>query len=353
MELDLLRQKLYLWGAKKTIMNKNLIFTLLSTIFIFSACSTDFELEAEWKDIPIVYSFLSVQDTAHYVRVEKAFLEPGGNALEIAQVTDSIYYQNLTVELENLTTNQTFVMERVDGSGEGYPKEEGIFANEPNVLYKLRASQVPFGEGDSIRLVLYRGDEVEPATAELAVVGEIEASRFSPPARITTTRFGSPVQIAWTPDEHARIFDLRFVFNYLERLPGEAGFSQKSAVWVINRSVTIPDGNNSTLTYDAGWESFYQALATQIPAVEGAERVFESMDLAITGAGEALYQFVRVSRANIGITSAQSTPSYSNVEGGLGIATSRYTTVRQGIVLDREALDSLRTGIYTKNLGFE
>ena len=71
-----------------------------------------------------------------------------------------------------------------------------------------------------------------------------------------------------------------------------------------------------------------------------------------TGAGDALYQFVRVSRANTGITSAQSIPTYSNVDGGLGIVTSRYTTVRQGIVLADEALDSLRTGIYTRNLNF-
>ncbi|MCO6492121.1 MAG: DUF4249 family protein [Phaeodactylibacter sp.] len=334
-------------------MNKNLIFTLLSTIFILSACSTDFELEAEWKDIPIVYSFLSVQDTAHYVRVEKAFLEPGGNALEIAQVADSIYYQNLTVELENLTTNQTFVMERVDGGGEGYPKDEGIFANEPNVLYKLRASEVPFGEGDSIRLVLNRGDEVEPATAELAILGEIRTNRFSPPERITRTRFGSTLPIAWTPDEHARIFDLRFVFHYQERLPGETNFTPKSAIWVVSRNVTAPDNNGDVITFDAGWESFYQALATQIPVIEGAERVVGSMDLVVTGAGEALYQFVRVSRANTGITSAQSIPSYSNVEGGLGIVTSRYTAMRQGIVFAEEALDSLQTGIYTRNLGFE
>ncbi|MCB0566072.1 MAG: DUF4249 family protein [Phaeodactylibacter sp.] len=333
-------------------MNKNLIFTLLSAIIFLSACSTDFELEAEWQDIPVVYSFLSVQDTAHYVRVEKAFLEPGGNAFEIAKVTDSIYYNNLTVELENLVTKETFTLERVNGNDEGYPKEEGLFANDPSVLYKLQADVAKLGEGDSIRLTFYRGDEVEPATAEIQMVGEIETSRFNPPERITRTRFTSPVNIAWTPDENASIFDVRFAFNYLERLSGQTGFTQKTATWIVNRSVSAPNNDGKLVAYEAGWESFYQALATQIPEVEGAERVFNSMDLIITGAGDALYQFVRVSRANTGITSAQSIPTYSNVDGGLGIVTSRYTTVRQGIVLADEALDSLRTGIYTRNLNF-
>ena len=333
-------------------MNRNLIVFLLSAVAVLSACSTDFELEAEWKDIPIVYSFLSVQDTAHYVRVEKAFLEPGGNAFEIAKVTDSIYYNNLTVELENLATKETFVMERVDGSQEGYPKEEGVFANDPNVLYKLRANVADLGEGDSIRLTFNRGDGAAPATVEIQMLGEIEPSQSSPPKRITRTRFATPVNIAWKPDENAKIFDVRFVFHYQERLPGGGGFVPKTATWVVNRGIAAPDNNGSFITYEAGWESFYQALATQIPEVDGAERVFSSMDLVIAGAGDALYQFIRVSRANTGITSAQSVPTYSNVDGGLGLVTSRYTTLRTDIVLADEALDSLQNGIYTRNLNF-
>ena len=49
-------------------------------VLFFSSCETDVVLEGEWKDIPVVYAFLSIQDTAHYVRVEKAFLQPGGDA---------------------------------------------------------------------------------------------------------------------------------------------------------------------------------------------------------------------------------------------------------------------------------
>jgi len=334
-------------------MKKNLLITLLATALLSGACSTDFELEAEWKDIPIVYSFLSVQDSAHYVRVEKAFLEPGGNAIEIAKIPDSIYYSNITVELENLKTGQSFVMEQVDGADEGYPKDDGFFANEPNVLYKLLAETAQLSEGDSIRLVINRGDDVEPAVAKTRILGEIISRLDAPPSRIRRTRFISPLAITWNPGEHARIFDLRFAFYYQERLPGESTFTRKAAFWVVARELSFPNDNSEFLTHEANWESFYQALATQIPVVEGAQRVFESMDLFITGAGDELYQFVRVSKANAGITSAQSTPTYTNIEGGLGIVTSRYTTQRTDIVLAEEALDSLQNGIYTRNLNFD
>lgn len=351
--MELFGQKFYLWGAKKTAMKKDLIFTLLSTIVFLSSCSTDFELEAEWKDIPIVYSFLSVQDTAHYVRVEKAFLEPGGNALEIARITDSIYYQNITVELVNLSSGKALTMERVDGNQEGYPKEEGIFANSPNVLYKVLADEAGFEEGDSVRVVINRGGNDEPAVAKTSIVGEIRINVNRPPDRISRTRYNLPLFITWTPDEYARIFDVRFIFIYQERLPGESAFTQKTAEWIVERDASYPDNNGDAITYEAGWESFFQALATQIPEAEGAVRIFSSMELRITGAGEELYQFIRVSRANTGITSAQSIPTYSNVEGGLGIVTSRYSALREGIVLAEEAIDSLRNGIYTRGLNFQ
>ncbi|KAA3638695.1 MAG: hypothetical protein DWQ02_04770, partial [Bacteroidetes bacterium] len=75
---------------------KNIGLILLATLSI-TACTTDFQLEGEWKDIPVVYGFISVADTAHYIRVEKAFLEPGGDANQIAQIADSLYYDNATV----------------------------------------------------------------------------------------------------------------------------------------------------------------------------------------------------------------------------------------------------------------
>jgi hypothetical protein len=71
---------------------RKISFVVLPLFIFCAACSTDFELEAEWRDIPIVYGLLSFTDTAHYVRVEKAFLPEGGDARDVAQIADSLYY---------------------------------------------------------------------------------------------------------------------------------------------------------------------------------------------------------------------------------------------------------------------
>ena len=52
--------------------------------FLLTACSNDLEVAAPWKDIPVVWGMISRSDTAHYVRVEKAFLDPAVPAGTIA-----------------------------------------------------------------------------------------------------------------------------------------------------------------------------------------------------------------------------------------------------------------------------
>jgi len=37
---------------------------LLLLLFLATACSNDFELTSDWKDIPVVYGLISKKDTA-------------------------------------------------------------------------------------------------------------------------------------------------------------------------------------------------------------------------------------------------------------------------------------------------
>lgn len=331
---------------------KTALGSLFASALLIWGCTTDFDLEAEWKDIPIVYAFISIQDTAHYVRVQKAFLEPGGNALEIAQIPDSIYYQNINVELVNLQTGQSYTLDRVDGNLEGYPKEEGVFADSPNVLYKVRANQLNLKGGERLRLVLNRGDELPLVTAETTVVTEIDSVTSVPSRNINRWLYTELKQLAWRPGPEARIFDARLVIHYRESQPSNPSvFERKSLEWVVNPSV-FNESNEPRVTINASGDAFYRFIGNNISKSVGEIRLFEELELVVTGAGEELYQFVRLRQSNAGITSAQNLPVYTNMSEGLGIFSSRYTMRRTGIRLQQEARDSLVNGIYTKDLNF-
>ncbi|MEQ8704573.1 MAG: hypothetical protein RIC19_11670 [Phaeodactylibacter sp.] len=327
-----------------------LLFVLVAG---WSACSTEVNLEAEWKDIPIVYGFLNVQDSAHYIRVQKAFLEPGGDALQVAQINDSIYYSDVAVTLENRTKGTSFVLERVNGEEEGYDKEEGVFSNSPNILYKISAEEADLEGGNEVFLRVDRGDELPPATATTIVLSPIDSVSSSPSNNINTWRYNQLLPVSWRPGPEALIFDVRFIIHYREVIPGQMEEPvAKTLEWVVNKSVLRdnPDGEREKV--DISGQSFFAFLGSAIPPSQGEVRVFDFIDIVITGAGEEFRDFVLVEQANTGITSAQNIPIYTNVEEGLGVFTSRYQLVRRGVRLGGEARDTLENGIFTRDINF-
>lgn len=333
-------------------MKKGFWFILI--MFVLGACSTNFELEADWRDIPVVYGFLSIQDTAHYIRVEKAFLEPGGDATKIAKIADSLYYDAyVQVQLQRVNTGQTFDMQRVNGTLEGYPREDGTFASEPNILYKIRSSEIKLKAGETIRLVINRGEDKEPVTAETVVLSEIvprESNPFSP----VNFGYDRNVSFAWDTDQSAQLFDLRLVLHYFESMPGNPNnLIRKQLNWPLNPEIIRENTGSSRVDYTIKGEELYKFLQASLEPVNDRIRRFDSFEVQITGVGEELVELLRITRSNSGITGSQAVPVYTNISEGRGIFSSRSMVVRSGLTLNSASLDSLKNGIYTRGLNFQ
>jgi hypothetical protein len=137
---------------------------LFAMVVLLGACNDEIDLTADWKDIPVVYGLIDKSDDTHYIRIEKVFVDPDRNALEVAEIPDSIYYASLTVELEKLSTGQRVNLVRVDGNDIGIPRDTGVFANSPNYLYTFDADDLLLEGQDEVRLHINRGDEFPPIT---------------------------------------------------------------------------------------------------------------------------------------------------------------------------------------------
>ncbi len=330
------------------------LFFLSPLGLFFASCSTEVDLEAEWEDIPVVYAFLSAADSVHYVRVQKVFLEPDGNAIEIAGITDSIYYgDDVSVEIEHLGTGEVFPLQRINGTEAGLPKDEGVFANEPNVLYRLDAEAIDLQGGDRVRLRINRSEVEEPATATTTIVGQIDTTSFpSPSIRISRWDYNQVQAITWRPSPEAEIFDVRVIIRYRESTPEDiSDFQERQLVWPIADDL-LRDPSASRQSVEVRGESFYGFLASQIEPSQGEIRLLDGLDIIVTAGGQEVRDLVDISNANIGITSAQNIPVYTNVEGGLGIFSSRSQLIRRDIRITQEAQDSLVDGIFTKELNF-
>ena len=332
-------------------MNKIWTILMLAGIIISSnSCDNEVVLSAEFKDIPVAYGLLSRQDSVHYIRIEKAFLdENNGNALEIAQIGDSLYYENLDVSVERFSTGDSYSLTRINGNDEGLVKEDGIFANDPNYLYKFI---LPNGEelvgGEDYELQFNRGDNKPLVTASTTIVDDFN---FIIPATATELNIRyRPFPISWRREAGAVFYDMKMLIYILEEQE-DGTFDEISLQWDIEEGI-IAEGSN-TVSYDFDGEGFYIFLGAELDEIDGRQRIFSSIDLIIDAGSQEIFDYINIGQANTGITSSQIIPTYSNLSEGFGIFGSRNRTVLEGFSLKSEARDSLANGIYTSGLGFE
>ena len=72
-----------------------LSLSLLACMAMFNACSTDVELYADYKDIPVVYGLIDATQDTNFVRINRAFSSSNDNpidATEVALIADSCNY---------------------------------------------------------------------------------------------------------------------------------------------------------------------------------------------------------------------------------------------------------------------
>ncbi len=323
---------------------KKMVLYILAILFVCS-CSNDFELNREWKSIPIVYGLLNTADTAQYLRIEKAFLDESTSALEIAQRPDSLYFENPEVRLINESTGESFLLERVDGNSEGYVRDTGVFAQAPNYLYKIKSDVLFPGNpssyaGETFSLSLKRNESLPEVTASTTIVGEPMINSVDN----ISFQYNTISEITWLPDPNAVLFDAKLKLNYLEQLNG-GDFESKSLLWSLASNI-------EERTVEVPGIDFYTFMASNIEEDPTAVRLFLNVELIILSGGIEIQEFLNVAQANLGITSSQDIPAYTNLSEGRGLFSSRHRFQRDPVVLANTTLDSLTEGQFTKHLNF-
>lgn len=315
-----------------------------------SSCNNDLELVAEWKEIPVVYGFLSPTDTAQYFRVEKAFIDESKAPSVIAQIPDSLYFSNISVELVLDASGQRYALERVDGNLEGYPRKPGFFANQPNYLYKIRTDQLSLQTDKLYRLEVRDENGRVITSAQTPVVGTYVMQASNPQQEIFF-RYDRSLTFGWNSlEKSAYFYDLTLRINVTEFTDNDPlSARQRVLEWPVERSFLRGSSQPRVQVPGLG---FYLFLSQALESDPRLSRKFESIDIVVDAGAQSLYEYLSVGQANSGITGAEFVPSYSNVDNGLGLFSSRSRLVAKDFSINLTTFDSLQNGIYTKDLNF-
>ena len=215
----------------------NKIFILLSVVvFLFMSCETDFDVNAEWEEITVVYGLLDASTDTQYIKINKAYLGEG-SAPEMAQISDSVNFHpnDLEVTLDKLGFNLS-VIESITLDTTLIDKEDGdgVFAVDNNIIYRA-ITPAGFLTDDKNYLLTIKniksGNEVSATTLVIdnfnfsGATGPLNNLGFYNVSFVDSLKFRNKI-LYWPSVYNAEIYQLHLKFNYKEdNVP-------KSLIWM-------------------------------------------------------------------------------------------------------------------------
>jgi len=342
-------------------MNCIKLFLAFFCLSLFFTCDNTLNVTDDWRNIPVIYALIDPNESINYIRIEKGFLDPEVGGETIARIPDSLYYgPEVQARITNTRNGIALTPQRVNLEDEGFARQEGVFATQPNIGYKILIDDLAIEAGDILRLELIDASDNIMTSAEAPMVGQYTIPNGQPGNPIL---FRENLDFSFgirSDEQSAHFYDCRLIFNYSEENSNDPGnVEEKSVVWEVARGIerarTSASGNFQSLSvFRVQGQEFFQFLEGAIPVDENVVRNFRRIDLQYDAGGESLFNFINIGQANTGITSSQLIPSFTNFSGeAVGVFSSR-TTIRneESFNLRTESRDSLREGRFTRALNF-
>ncbi|MBN8703066.1 MAG: hypothetical protein J0M08_08375 [Bacteroidetes bacterium] len=327
-----------------SVFKKYLVGLLLTTIFV--SCKNDIDVLADWKQNTVVYGLLDQSETTHYIKVGKVYLGEG-SAIDMAQIQDSLYYKNNVSVVVERWKGSTLVTSYQLNRDSSIAKNPGDFLNPKQILYTFTA---PLFDDSQYRLSIKDAATGHTVTGQTSLIkSSLSIARPTTNQVMDFANYNRTFDIQWNAAAGARIYQVFAVFHYKEY--GLTDTVVKSITWPVSevRVPTLNGGDPFTLNIDK--KAFYKYIAG---AVSNGSNVFGReplyLDVLFTAAADDLATFIEVGKPSTGIV--QERPEYTNLTGGYGIFSARYTTGVYSRPFNARTLDSLCSGQYTKNLNF-
>lgn len=343
-------------------MQKVALIAIVALAFLDS-CKNELEVLAPYKESVAVYGLLNQDDTANYVRVQRVFLGEG-NALTMAQIGDSAYYKpgEVKVSLQRIkngvpvsvTNPASSAMEIV--LSEAYVQlEPGVF-NTDQLIFKTNH---PLYSDSQYRLLIHNNNtgadfsskNISPigSFADRLTYGQQQSVLTASYAFINIVpSYGGTVICKYGSPANSGVCGLMLRFFYTE-YPLSAAAQVKSVDVDLGIQYTSGSGGGEMIDLSYVGDGLMHELAGAIGVDPGvSHRTADSVRFYLNAAGPDLALHNEINSTS---TLAQEKPIYTNINGGIGIfSTRREYYLRKR--LSAQCIDRLASDPITCKLRF-
>lgn len=335
---------------------RNKLFFFVSFLYLlsFNACNNELDILDKYRETTIIYGLLSVSDSVQYIRVEKAFLGEG-NALLMAHQADSIYYDTAEIDLSLIKILNGVIKDtlRLYPTNE-FPKDDGLFANYPNILYRTQSGKM-LNADYTYQLLFHNKSSGHTITAVTPVISQVSLNPFQPspladPGIQLNLVAPNPIKIGLVTPLNGKFLTLLMRINYKEVELATSKVNFRTLDFYQNVNVADNTYGNQMFEYLIDGKDFFQYVARHVKKDTGILRAssYFSVDFILIAGAEEFYTYYIVSNSSNGIS--DNIPEYTNLSEGKGIFSSRSTKIFPNKKLNDISLDSLIYGQYTIGL---
>ncbi|MBO7628490.1 MAG: DUF4249 family protein [Bacteroidales bacterium] len=305
-------------------MRKVLLYLILLVFCV--SCSTDVDIYADYKDIPVIYGLLDYNADTNFVRITHAmgFHEDLGAAAQDPSLTN--YPGKLDVritEFRNKDSIRQIILDTITlhNKQDGFfyaPDQKLYYTTEP--LHKNTA-----GANYTYRLTVKLPDQT--VIADEAIVGT-DANPF----RTTVVDFsGGNKNILFYPVKNAGVYEVRLAFSFLEQRTPESDLVRRTLEWPVG---VYYDRDLAEHPVDGAYVVHYQTndfdyeldrFFGNDTAVPGLTRFLSDypFQVVLTAGGENFALYLLYNDATH--SSLDPENSFTTIEGARGVFSSKTT----------------------------
>ena len=299
------------------------IYLILSVFaIVFTACETDFDVNADWEETTAVFGLLDAAKDTQFIKISKAFLGEA-DALQMAQYSDSINFNKgeLDVKITRINNNgstDTIMLNEIRTL-----RDEGDF-NDSIVMYTFENF-----EFESNSLNQYTNFLNANSEYELLIKNNITGNYVSSKTDIIGGFDFSP-----TPSKFV-FYNSTYGLDAYQDLDWIASITPKAVAYQIGVRFHYKEGNviedlfwsqtqldetESSLTlFGRDFISFLENNLSK----DNSNREFLSIDIVMTLGSQELKTYIDINKPITGIV--QERPQFTNINNGIGLFSSRYT----------------------------
>ena len=323
-------------------------FLSILILLSISSCETDFDVNANWEDVTILYGLIDPNEEIQLVKINKAYLGEG-DAIEMASISDSTNYNPSDIRvtlyrIKEISFNQYDTLSSVILNDTILEKDDGLFSIDNNIIYTFSKPESFYNTNSIYSLEVINLSSGHMVTSKTEIINNFsfESLNSSFQWGLYNEELGDSLMfrtktIEWTKSNNGEIYQLDVLINYIENN------DTISLIW----SQPLIEYSSGNMTTKIKGNLFFDFLSSNLS--NNTTKQFLNLDLVMTVGTDDLKTYINVNKPFSGIV--QERPAFSNIDNGIGLFSSRYTYDQiNGIELNNSTLNYI---IDELELGFE